>query len=1210
MVGANPTNQKIYFGAHDGSPLEFWIAGRETAANEGEISANGDIMTLYQAKSVEQKQFNASASGYKENPTVALQDEQFTTYTGSPAVYSGTVTYQNVAGTTLNLPENNPTYQYSTDGGSTWTDGMPTNAGTYKIRAKVVPNGDYESATSAPVTFIIDKKSITPQITAENKDYDGTTEAHVSVTFDGLIDGETLDKDVDYTIDSATFDNANAENGKTVTATISLTESDTAKNYQLSSTQATTTADINKKSITPRITAYSKDYDGTKNATISVTFDDLVAGETLTLDEDYTIDSATFENANAGENKTVTVTFTSLNNTTKAKNYQLSSTQATTANINKKSITPKVTVNSKEYDGTTDAEVVSVEFEGLVAGENLTLDDDYTIDSATFENVNAGDGKTVTATIKLNGTTKANNYTLRTNSATATADINKKSITPQITAENKDYDGNSEATVSVSFGGLQNNEELTEGTDYNVSAKFADANEGKNKAVTATIYLTESDKAKNYQLSSNQATMTADINKKSITPQITAENKDYDGNNEATISVKFDGLVAGETLKKDVDYTIDSAIFDNANAENGKTVTATISLTESDTAKNYQLSSTQATTTADINKKSITPRITAYSKDYDGTKNATISVTFDDLVAGETLTLDEDYTIDSATFENANAGENKTVTVTFTSLNNTTKAKNYQLSSTQATTANINKKSITPKVTVNSKEYDGTTDAEVVSVEFEGLVAGENLTLDDDYTIDSATFDNVNAGENKTVTVTFTSLNNTAKANNYTLSSAQATTAANIDKKSITPQITAENKDYDGTTDATVSVKFDGLVDGETLKKDVDYTIDSAIFEDKEVGTEKTVTATVSLKNNNYTFIDGDGNPTTEAEISGVTASITPKSITVTADNQTKIEGEADPELTYTVEGLVGEDSLIGSLERGPGDDVGTYEITQGTLTNVNNPNYNIEFTPGTFTIKVDKSGWGTPEEHGEIIHYVDAEGMTSVEISSENTDANGIVWLREESYDSNLGRNTATWYGLDNSSGIFQESSRFYVQWLNEQEHPEAFENIDEETRAEIENNNGWLFEVGVIAPDGVPYKQLEETIDFYVQIGDDWDESDLEGFYITLENDESVPVRYGTTAYPEGTDDFGIMSLSHFSPYFIYDKLSDEEKAQLDAAAIEFAAQQEEKAIEANEVSIDESTQTSDEITYFTISGLGLIMTLALGLMINSKINKKKFD
>lgn len=251
LVGENPTNQKIYFGfdKKDDKPLEFWIAGREDKANDGEISATGEFMTLYQAKSVETKQFNVSTSGYKESPTVALQDGQSITYTGSSAVYSGTVTYQNLEGTDLELPKNNPTYQYSTDGGSTWTDGMPTNAGTYKIRAKVAANDNYESATSAPVTFIIDKKSITPQITAENKDYDGNSEATVTVEFDSLVAGETLEKNVDYTIDSATFDNTNAGNGKTVTATISLTESAKAKNYQLSSKQATT-ADIDPKKIT------------------------------------------------------------------------------------------------------------------------------------------------------------------------------------------------------------------------------------------------------------------------------------------------------------------------------------------------------------------------------------------------------------------------------------------------------------------------------------------------------------------------------------------------------------------------------------------------------------------------------------------------------------------------------------------------------------------------------------------------------------------------------------------------------------------------------------------------------------------------------------------------------------------------------------------------------------------------------------------------
>lgn len=68
--GVNPTNQKIYFGSNNGEPLQFWIAGRETAANDGTISSDGNIMTLYQAKSVERGRFNYSKENYKENLNV------------------------------------------------------------------------------------------------------------------------------------------------------------------------------------------------------------------------------------------------------------------------------------------------------------------------------------------------------------------------------------------------------------------------------------------------------------------------------------------------------------------------------------------------------------------------------------------------------------------------------------------------------------------------------------------------------------------------------------------------------------------------------------------------------------------------------------------------------------------------------------------------------------------------------------------------------------------------------------------------------------------------------------------------------------------------------------------------------------------------------------------------------------------------------------
>ncbi len=72
------------------------------------------------------------------------------------------------------------------------------------------------------------------------------------------------------------------------------------------------------------------------------------------------------------------------------------------------------------------------------------------------------------------------------------------------------------------------------------------------------------------------------------------------------------------------------------------------------------------------------------------------------------------------------------------------------------------------------------------------------------------------------------------------------------------------------------------------------------------------------------------------------------RNITVTADNQTKVYGEADPELTYQVSGMLEGDTLEGKLDRVAGEAVGQYAITQGTLAN---SNYNILFIEGILTI-------------------------------------------------------------------------------------------------------------------------------------------------------------------------------------------------------------------------------------------------------------------
>ena len=83
----------------------------------------------------------------------------------------------------------------------------------------------------------------------------------------------------------------------------------------------------------------------------------------------------------------------------------------------------------------------------------------------------------------------------------------------------------------------------------------------------------------------------------------------------------------------------------------------------------------------------------------------------------------------------------------------------------------------------------------------------------------------------------------------------------------------------------------------------------------------------------------------------GANLSITTRAITVTADPQTKVYGNADPTFTYQVTSgsLVNGDSFSGSLSRSPGEGVGTYAITQGTLSA--GTNYALTFVGANLTI-------------------------------------------------------------------------------------------------------------------------------------------------------------------------------------------------------------------------------------------------------------------
>ena len=84
--------------------------------------------------------------------------------------------------------------------------------------------------------------------------------------------------------------------------------------------------------------------------------------------------------------------------------------------------------------------------------------------------------------------------------------------------------------------------------------------------------------------------------------------------------------------------------------------------------------------------------------------------------------------------------------------------------------------------------------------------------------------------------------------------------------------------------------------------------------------------------------------------VTDTTGVITQRQITVTADTQTKTYGNDDPALTYQVSGVVAPgDGFTGSLTRAPGEDVGTYAITQGTLALTSD--YDLVFVPAQLTV-------------------------------------------------------------------------------------------------------------------------------------------------------------------------------------------------------------------------------------------------------------------
>ena len=129
---------------------------------------------------------------------------------------------------------------------------------------------------------------------------------------------------------------------------------------------------------------------------------------------------------NVEDNKAYTVKFTP---TDSSASYDRTLTDSVVPEISKYLLNFSVAVKDKTYDGTTNADISSVTFEGSVI---LQKEKDYTV-TASFDDASVGNGKSITATVTLMGQAEKN-YALKQSSITTTGNITKAAA-PDFTKE-------------------------------------------------------------------------------------------------------------------------------------------------------------------------------------------------------------------------------------------------------------------------------------------------------------------------------------------------------------------------------------------------------------------------------------------------------------------------------------------------------------------------------------------------------------------------------------------------------------------------------------------------------------------------------------------------------------------------------------------------------------------------------------------------------
>lgn len=454
--------------------------------------------------------------------------------------------------------------------------------------------------------------------------------------------------------------------------------------------------------------------------------------------------------------------------------------------------------------------------------------------------------------------------------------------------------------------------------------------------------------------------VTASTGEYTITPKevtvsgIQAKDKEFNGSTEAKLD--FTNVVITGKIDSDELTVTAAGTFEDANVGQKKSVRVSDLKLSGKDEGNYALASTgnQTAATAAITPAKITPVLSVSNSVYGTAPSPSVAgntgngaVTYYYNTDGsnengtkwtEAVKLDAgDYYMYAEIAENGNYAAAKTAAVKF----------------------KVEPKPVTVSgITAQEKEYDGNPSAvlDFSNLKINGKIEGDELKA-----TAAGSFENANAGENKTVNLSNMQLSGNSAAN-YVLAATgnQMTATANIMPKEVTiTAATVADKTYDGNANATVTEVTIAGVNG-NLVKDTDFEVTAALFPDADVdAADMNVTITVALKGDaakNYQL-------TNSPYVAASAAKIGKKAVTIKVDSKFKTEGSADPAFTGTATGLV-QDTDLGTITYKRADADKDKEEVGADISIVaeytENSNYDVTVTPAKLTIdKKQTSGGG-----------------------------------------------------------------------------------------------------------------------------------------------------------------------------------------------------------------------------------------------------------